>query len=232
METQSILNIVGLVSSIASFIVAVGAIWLAIVFYRLSTDASKCTHEAAKGIDASVARLEKLFDKLYTDTFSMMRDTVSDMRKHIWPPDTTEEDPAMAAAERKADEKIATLQASIKRELSSILQRQSLTDEKIVKFKDEFSHLINNAIESSRQVESQAREEALRDTILSTVQILEARKDQVLIDEVVSRIRDSFPMKRILIELAKLRMENRLEFNPDILGAETIIRIKKKEREQ
>ncbi|MDS4025786.1 MAG: hypothetical protein RKO25_02155 [Candidatus Contendobacter sp.] len=86
-STEMVINwvdLISLVSSIASLILAVGAIWLSIVFYRLSSQASQATTEAAKGIDASVQRLEKLFDKLYSDTFSMMRDTVTDMRKHIW----------------------------------------------------------------------------------------------------------------------------------------------------
>jgi len=70
-------EIISLIASITSVILAVGAIWLSITFYRMSSAASKATEEAAKGISASVERLEKLFDKLYSDTFSMMRDTVS-----------------------------------------------------------------------------------------------------------------------------------------------------------
>ncbi|WP_006786881.1 hypothetical protein [Thiorhodospira sibirica] len=81
---MTVMDLVSLIASIASLIVAVGAIWLSIVFYKMSSNASNAKNEAAKGIDASVQRLEKLFDKLYSDTFSMMKDTVSDMRRHIW----------------------------------------------------------------------------------------------------------------------------------------------------
>ena len=77
-------EIISFIASIASLILALGAIWLSIVFFKMSSEASKATTEAAKGIEASVERLENLFDKLYSDTFSMMKDTVSDMRKHIW----------------------------------------------------------------------------------------------------------------------------------------------------
>jgi len=38
-----------------------------------------------------------------------MRDTVSDMRKHIWPTDETEADKTIEEAEKKADEKSMSL---------------------------------------------------------------------------------------------------------------------------
>ncbi|OXS28060.1 MAG: hypothetical protein BCS36_01660 [Desulfovibrio sp. MES5] len=38
----------------------------------------------SKNIESSVGKLESLFDRLYADTFSMMKDTVSDMRKQLW----------------------------------------------------------------------------------------------------------------------------------------------------
>lgn len=83
-NTMNAFEIISFIASIASLILALGAIWLSIVFFKMSSEASKATTEAAKGIEASVKRLENLFDKLYSDTFSMMKDTVSDMRKHIW----------------------------------------------------------------------------------------------------------------------------------------------------
>lgn len=76
MDGKSTFDIISFIASIASLILAVGAIWLSVVFFRMSDAASKATTEAAKDIAASVERLEKLFDKLYSDTFSMMRDTV------------------------------------------------------------------------------------------------------------------------------------------------------------
>jgi hypothetical protein len=95
----SLLDTISLVASIASLVLAVLAIWLSIVFYKMSIAAASTTTEAAKGISASVERLEKLFDKLYADTFSIMRDTVSDMRKHIWPTDETSVQPDKAVEE-------------------------------------------------------------------------------------------------------------------------------------
>jgi hypothetical protein len=77
------IEITSLIASVASLILAIVAIWLSITFYKMSSTAARATEDAAKGISASVERLEKIFDKLYSDTFSVMRETVTDMRKHI-----------------------------------------------------------------------------------------------------------------------------------------------------
>jgi hypothetical protein len=79
-----IMDLISLIASIVSLVLAVGAIWLSIYFYNLSNQASNEIKTAAKDISSSVEKLEKLFDKLYADTFSMVKDTVSDMRKYIY----------------------------------------------------------------------------------------------------------------------------------------------------
>src|SRR5699024_10566087 len=76
--------VISFIASIASLILAIGAIWLSIVFFKMSEHASKETSKSADKIQSSVDKLEKLFDKLYSDTFSMMKDTVGDMRQHIY----------------------------------------------------------------------------------------------------------------------------------------------------
>ena len=79
----------------------------------MSSELARTASEASKGISASVARLENLFDKLYADTFSMMRDTVSDMRRHIWPEETKDIDRLSEEAERRADEKVRELKGPL-----------------------------------------------------------------------------------------------------------------------
>ena len=59
------MELISLTASIASLILAIGAIWLSIVFFKMSSSASQATREAAKGIDASVQRLENLW--LFTE---------------------------------------------------------------------------------------------------------------------------------------------------------------------
>ena len=82
--SMSAIDIFSLISSISSIALAIIAIILSIVFYRMSSDQSQLSVKASQDIEASVKRLEQLFDKLYSDTFSMMKETVTDMRNHIW----------------------------------------------------------------------------------------------------------------------------------------------------
>lgn len=72
--------IASIISIIVSIVLGVLAIWLSITFYRMSTQQSERIGESAKIINSGVERLEKLFDKLYTDTFSMTKETVEAMR--------------------------------------------------------------------------------------------------------------------------------------------------------
>jgi cytoskeletal protein RodZ len=82
-NTSFILSIVSLV---VTAILGVGAVWLSIVFYRWSTEAEKEAVKASRDISAAVDRLEKLFDKLHSETFTLMKDIVTDMRASAFPP--------------------------------------------------------------------------------------------------------------------------------------------------
>ena len=144
-------EVVSLVASTASIVLAILAIWLSIVFFRLSSELSENAKEATKGIGTSVDKVEKLFDKLYADTFSMMRDTVSDMRKHIWPNEANDPENLSEEAAKKADEKVELFKSDIVGEISTLLHRQQITDEKIGSLSIEMGGLVDRVVEKSRQ---------------------------------------------------------------------------------
>lgn len=226
MESSSLFENISFMASIASLILAICAIWLSVVFYRMSSEASKATTEAAKGIAASVERLEKLFDKLYSDTFSMMRDTVSDMRKHIWPAEVPEQENAIEEAEKKADDKITDLKRAVEGQVADLLQRQRLTDDKMSSLSVEMRTILDRAIVSSRQVDMEAREETVREHILRTVRVLRRSRSKATINDVLEKLNASFPMRRVVNEIEKLRDEGLVELVPDVLGPDSIISLK------
>jgi uncharacterized membrane protein len=207
-------DIISFVASVASLILAVGAIWLSVVFYRMSTAASNATTQAAGGIAASVERLEKLFDKLYSDTFSMMRDTVSEIRKHMWPAEASEQEKVVEEAEKKADDKISDLKQSVEEQVSSLLQHQRLTDDTMSELRNEMRHILERAIVSSRQVDLEAREETVREHILRTVRTFRRTRPKVTVDDIVERLRGLFPFERIVSEIEKLKDEEAIELRP------------------
>lgn len=148
------MDLISLIASIASLIVAVGAIWLSIVFYKMSSNASNATNEAAKGIDASVQRLEKLFDKLYSDTFSMMKDTVTDMRKHIWnkPPEET-------------GELSDLIKQEIESQVSSVLENSGVKGPNREELTKRLEDVMENVLRSAKQRKKTVKSERVVEAI-------------------------------------------------------------------
>ena len=109
-QPVSWLEILSIVSSLVSLIIGGLAIWLAVKFYEISTKSSEKLEQASNNIDSTTKRLETLFDKLYADTFAMVKDTVSDMRKHVWKADDAEKD--------ISDEKLEQLKSELSAELA------------------------------------------------------------------------------------------------------------------
>lgn len=223
MSTPELLS---LLASIASLILAVVAIWLSIVFFKLSSKLSESATEAAKGIGSSVERLEKLFDKLYSDTFSMMRDTVSDMRKHIWPEDSPGGDQLAEEAERKADAKIDELKENVSNELAAVLQRQRVADEKLQSIRAEMARVIDRVIASSRQADLEAREETLRSAILRTLRIQQRRHPRVTASDLVEKMTPEASPTRVIEELEKMRNEGLVTLSDELIAPLTIVRLR------
>ena len=206
---------ISVVASIVSVIIACFAIWLSVTFYKMSTKISEATGEAAREISSGVNRLEKLFDRLYADTFSMMRDTVSDMRKHIWPETGVTED-VKQVAEQKADEKIEELRKEMSTELSNIVKKLGLTDVKVGKIRSYMESLLDKVIVQSRSVEKQALSETLRDDVLKALANFASKLDIVWAETIAIALMEKYHFSDIFKELVALSQENIIEF-PDYI---------------
>ena len=73
-----------IIAAAVSMVLGILAIGLSITFFVLATRQTKGAESAAQNVAVSVEKLELIFGKLYDDTFTIMRDTVTDMRNHIW----------------------------------------------------------------------------------------------------------------------------------------------------
>lgn len=76
-----------LVAAVASMIVGLMAIWLAIFFHRSSARLLQETREAAQGIALSAERLGNLLDKLYADALSPLK-SLAALQQAAHPPHT------------------------------------------------------------------------------------------------------------------------------------------------
>ncbi|GAG67013.1 unnamed protein product [marine sediment metagenome] len=215
------IEISSIIASCTSVILAIVAIALSILFFRMSSLLSESTKEASKSISAGVERLEKLFDKLYADTFSMMKEAYSDMRKHIWPEESTNTDKITEEVEKKADEKVNLLKVEINKELSKMFQTQKITSAKLSSMR----HLIDKAVSSSRRVEIEAREETVRNQIRHLIRMMQRERKKVVADEIVDRLANKLNPSKVISEMEKMVDEGELSLNTDSLGPETIIKL-------
>ena len=134
------------------------------MFYRWSNGASKEVSDSAKEINAGVARLEKLFDTLYSDTFSMMKETVSDMRSHAWSVDGTAKSNEQSQ-EALLQEAIRQVRQETTQQISKILSESNIQ----VTVKDQVEELVNNAVTKSVRVGHDAELEATKQRIMGVL---------------------------------------------------------------
>ena len=198
MDEISVSGYLGLLTNIAALVLSIVAIWLSIVFFKMSSSLAEDSKEAAKGIGASVDRLEKLFDKLYADTFSMMRDTVSDMRRHIWPNDTSDNESLTEEIEQRTEEKLADLRSSFENELAQLLSSQMEQNDQLASVRS----LLDRAIDSTKEVTSEVREEALRDQVEAALQ----GKSRLQMMDILVEV--GGPTNRVIEELEKMERED------------------------
>jgi archaellum component FlaC len=159
----------GIASAVVSIVLGAFAIWLSIVFYRMSVDSSNRIQESSKDLSSSVNRLEKLFEHLYSDTFSMVRDTYSDIRKHMWPEASGQEPEIIAQIETRADSKVSNIRGELLQQIAAIATQAGGTETKVNELRDEISPLVDEAISRSRYAEAEAREETLYDLMLGEI---------------------------------------------------------------
>lgn len=224
------IGLVGLFASVVSLALAVIAIWLSIFFYRMSMAAGEKTTDAADAISANVGRLDALFDKLYSDTFSMMRDTVSDMRKQLWTdkpelggvstPDLSSD--FLAEMERRTDARLGELRSQVESKLEQILLQQALSSDDVTAVREEMKDLIATAMNESKAIEVEALEETVRERIWKALKKLRFRRSATVRDlwEIAGA---DINIRDYLNELKAMRESGHVQAEGDIMNPSTVI---------
>ncbi len=229
-----VLSSVSLVSSIASLVLALIAIWLSFIFYRMSSQASDSANKASSEIHESVTKLEGLFNRLYSDTFTMMKDTVANMQKHIWPDQVSQATSTANEVQERTEKRIDELKQQMTAELSTLLAKQKDTGGRTDNLAKDLLPILNRAINESTKVTVETREETIREAIMVVLKDLaENRSFSVSADDLVGRIDKKYALSLgdTLNTLIALRNEGlihwegpdyvlsstRIDINPDIL---------------
>lgn len=169
-ETVEILSLVG---SVVSVVLAGFAIWQASTFYRWSNQASKDAKRSADAVGESVRKLEELFDRLYSDTFGMMRDTVSDMRKHMWPATAPDEERSesdvVQEIDRRDSENVARVREEVMSEIRGLVERVGSTAAQVADLEGSLRGVLDKAISGSREAAEEAIQDTIRERLIAAV---------------------------------------------------------------
>jgi hypothetical protein len=211
-STTTTATVIELVGSFVSIALAGFAIWQSSMFYRWGSKAASESHEAARALESSVKKLEELFDRFYSDTFGMVRDTFSDFRKHAWAEDghgkDAEADDALAEVEKRAAAKVADLRSEMMAEVGDLVQKLGATTSQVVELEDRLGDVVDKAITGSREAENEAIEATIRRRLMDQFGLLKAaNRTTVEADDVVSELMGEFDLSDILTQLRRLKAD-------------------------
>lgn len=163
----SVFDVINLFSAATAIVLAVVALSLSVYFFNQSKRDAERSVAAANEISSSVSRLEKLFDSLYSDTFSMMRETVTDMRKHVWtavPALPSGDEPSEPQTEpSEVDE-----QAAIMDQIAEVSKRIGIADAKIGELSNQLEPVLHRTL-AGAAVDRAKREPSHRASIRQVV---------------------------------------------------------------
>ena len=69
---ENIFDLINLIAAITSIVLGITSIKLSLYFYGKSKEESQESYKLSKSIEGNVEKLDVIFDKLYSGTFSMM----------------------------------------------------------------------------------------------------------------------------------------------------------------
>ena len=169
----------------------------------MSIRSSEKIEEANRAIGASVDQLENVFQMQYSDTFSMVRDTYADFRKHLMPASAAVVQ-AEQIAEKNADKKVEQLRSEIKAELSNIVSKVGQTDAQLSSVKTQLEGVVDEAIARSRKVDKEAVTETAKAAVTSYISRIPFGEKRT-VDDVVETVHIYSPTEvcKILFALSK-----------------------------
>ena len=211
-DAKAVVDAVSLVASIASLILSVLAIWLAFKFYELSKESAEAATNASNDVSSTVARLEKVFQMQYSDTFSMVRDTYTDFRRHLLA-DSEASARSEQLAETHASAKAKTLKDEATNQVTRILATAATGPAPRSSAQHEINAIVTDVIDRSLAVNREARDEAVKEQIVEYLLATSGPNTRWRVGAVVSRFRERFQLSAIVKSLYDLHRSNVIALN-------------------
>ncbi|HBB93935.1 MAG TPA: hypothetical protein DC054_00970 [Blastocatellia bacterium] len=206
---------VSLVASVASLVLAAVAILLSYMFFRLSAESSNGIQASTHAIDNSVTQLDRLFELLHTETFQIVRGTISAYEKRfLADPAIVEESEQLAVT--KTNEKIEQFKADMRTELETAVAKFGKTEAQLSPVRQQLEKVLDMAIDGSLNADREAREENIKDHLLSYLNELSSSDSAMPVMKVALHFRDRFRPADILKALIELKQDGRIDFDRKI----------------
>ena len=183
-----------------SVFLAVVAIWLSIAFYKMSQTSSKSVESATTRVESATGQLQALFDHMYTDVFSMTRDTVSDMRKTLWPNAADGGD----ETNEIVDSRLAALRGELIQAIKTVSEDVGLTRDKLDTLQGRLAPVVERTISESAIVGSDAQRNAVHDDIVALLTFNKGRDVLTTAQVIVNELSDRHPSHAIVDELDRM----------------------------
>jgi len=188
-------EIASVVISAFSIFLGVLAIWLSLHFYKMSCSASDRIRDVAGNIDAKANQLQTLFDTLYHDTFSMLREIVGRMSNRLFSESQIERK-VEEDTEKKAKEKATKVKDEIEIEVDKLLEGKTTVQDSVKK-------LIERGINETRKVVTEARQETVQEYILEQLKTTRTKTAQEIINNL-----EGIPARSIIGELRRMKSKD------------------------
>lgn len=164
-------EIASLIASVVSVTLAIVAMGLAGFFYKLTKDEAARNTEAAARIEQSTGQLSTWFNRMYSDTFSLMREQFHGMQSQVFQQPTTGRD-GNEAAQAQADQQIEELKQLTDARITQILEQMQIADANLDTVREELTAVANTTIEQSRRVDANVKRDVVRAAILDTLRTM------------------------------------------------------------
>lgn len=214
-EWDKIIQAFSLLASIVSVILAIVAIGLSFLLHRKSAESSRKIEASNVLIGSSVTRLETLWAVVHAQTNSMLEKTVSTISKLAFSNAASVEQTEQIA-ENKTIEKVEQLKTVMKSELGSVIGKIGHTDAGVGSIRKQLEEVIDEAIIRSVGADREAREETVKDHLLSYFKSLSPDNPTMPIFNIVFHFRDRFRPTDILRALVELSQEGTIQFDRSI----------------
>ncbi len=157
-EVITAMTLWALIASVGSVALAIIAIGLSAIFYKMSDSITKSTREAANNIESGVDQMKLFVETLYRDTFSLFKDTHQKMGDQLWSDGTIDAD-----VKAQTDKRVDEIKAEVKNEIATTLKDQTLEmDDRL----DKIEEIINNSVDEARTAESKVLSQSIKKHLL------------------------------------------------------------------